>query len=221
MAPRKKTESGINRELLGMIAAASAVNQFYFVTQAEGQPLLDQGLIEVDTSKIENGKAASRITPAGVNLLNGGGTMSNVATEATSSPYGVIKGAALPPSKRGSGLKGGGAPKQYPFDTMEVNDSFFVPVSEKHENPVKTLGSTVSSANLRFAEKTGEKVVTRNKRGKKNKLVLDASGNPIPEQVTVPVYKYTRRFSIRPVEAGKQYGEWVAPANGALIARTE
>lgn len=221
MAQRKaKTESVINRALLAMIAAASAANNIYYVTQADGVPLLQAGLIEVDETNLQDGKAASRITVAGVNYLNGGDTM-NTATQSAASPYGVIKGAQLPPSKRGFGLRGGGAPKLYPFETMEVGDSFFVEVSAKHPNPVKTLGSTVSSANLRYAETVGEKEVVRNKRGKKNKLVLDAAGQPIPETVKVPVHKYTRRFSIRPVEAGKQYGEWTAPAAGALIARTQ
>jgi hypothetical protein len=108
----------------------------------------------------------------------------------------------------------------YPFDSLEVGQSFFVPVSEKHPDPVKTLGSTVSSANMRYAEETGEhKTVNRAKRGEDRKALLDASGNKIMEQVSIPVYKHTRKFSIRGVEAGKSYGSWIAPATGALIAR--
>jgi hypothetical protein len=133
----------------------------------------------------------------------------------------VISGAVLPASKRGSGL-GGGAPVKYPFDKLEVGGSFFVPISEKLPNPVKTLGSTVSSANMRYAKETGEtKEVERAKRGVKNKLVLDANGNKIIEKKIVPVYSFERKFEIRGVEAGKVCGSWTAPATGALIQRTK
>lgn len=220
MAKKASVTVSIDRNLLSLIAAASAANSVYMVSQAEAGPLMAAGYIEVDTSKVADGKAPARITVAGATYLNG----SNGATAQASvqaSPFQVFKGAVLPASKRGSGLKGGGAPKQYPFDTMEVGDNFFVPVSAKHPNPVKQLGSTVSSANLRYAEVIGTEMKTRNKRGKKNKLVLDAAGNPIPEQVESKKYKYTRRWAIRPVVAGVVYGGWTADANGALIQRTE
>ena len=86
---------------------------------------------------------------------------------------------------------------------------------------MKTLGSTISSANIRYADKIGEKEVTRAKRGEKNKLVLDANGQKIMETKAVPEYKFNRKFSIRGVEAGKTYGNWTAEANGALIQRVE
>lgn len=220
--------AGINMAILAMIAAGE--NGIGYVSQADGMPLVSHNpeLIEVNTSQLDAaGNAAARLTDAGKQLLaaSQGGeavtiTSADVGTLSLGkpSPYALLSNAVLPPSKRGN--KGGGAPTVYPFETMEIGQSFFVPVSEKHPDPVKTLGSTVSSANMRFAVDTGEKkTVTRNKRGPKNKLVLDTSGNPIPEQVTLPVYKHTRKFSIRPVVAGTKYGEWVAPANGALIAR--
>ena len=102
-----------------------------------------------------------------------------------------------------------------------ANIATSIPVSDKHKDPVKTLGSTVSSANMRFAEPTGEtKQVNRTKRGPGNKAVKDQNGENVRETKTVDVYKPTRKFNIRPVEAGVSYGQWVAPANGALIART-
>lgn len=196
------------------------------ISKDDATPLIgnDPPLIEVNTAAdvIVDGKAPVRLTAAGVQMVTSasqpvvGGPASGANGTAK---FAIISNAVLPASKRGN--KGGGAPTVYPFDTMEIGNSFFVPVSEKHPDPVKTLGSTVSSANMRFAEKTGEmKTVTRNKRGPKNKLVM-VDGKPVPETVQVPVYKHTRKFSIRPVKSGVAYGDWVAPADGALIARVE
>lgn len=209
MAPRKN----IDVELLKKIAAGIVA----YISKEDGMPLLKQELISVDTTDLnEKGDARVALTEKGNAMVSGNGAAVTAATG-----YGVIKGAVLPPSKRGN-AKGGGAPTQYPFDQLEVGDTFFVPKSDKHPNPEKTLGSTVSSANMRYAEKTGEiKTVTRNKRGAKNKLIKDEQGNPISETVQLPVYRFTRRFSLRPVEAGKTYGNWVAPADGVLIARVE
>lgn len=208
---KKSVKSEINKSLLAGIAAGTVTH----ISKEDGMPLLQHSpaLVEVNTEMLDGaGNAAVRLTDAGKLMINGGGSV------AKTSPYAVISGAQLPTSKRGG--RGGGAPVQYPFDSLEIGQSFFVPVSEKHPDPVKTLGSTVSSANMRYAQDTGEKrTVTRTKRGEKNRAVLDAQGNKVKETVTIPVYKYTRRFSIRPVEAGKAYGDWIAPANGALIAR--
>jgi hypothetical protein len=218
----KLTKANIN--LLSAIVNAFNTGAVYFVTQAEATPLLqnDPALIEVNPSMLDpndNTKAAARPTDAGRELAakKGKSAVTNTETPAATPAFEIITGAALPPSKRGGR---GGAPTQYPFDKMEVGQSFFVPVSEKHPDPVKTLGSTVSSANHRYAEPTGEKkTVTRTKRGAGNKAMKDEAGNKIKESVTIDVLKFTRKFSIRKVEKGKAYGEWTAPNDGALIAR--
>ncbi len=216
-----KSAKKATTSLLGLIAAASAQNQDYGVTKDEATPLLENGWITVDTAHIDtaSGKAPARITDAGKVAMQ-----PSINAEASNEPTGmfqVIKGAVLPPSKRGSGLRGTGAPKQYPSNTMEVGDTFFVPVSAKHPDPVKTLGSTVSSANMRFSEKTGEmKEVNRVQRGHDHKAVVDGNGNKVYEKVSVAVRKPTRKFGIRAVVKGEKYGEYVAPDNGALIGRT-
>lgn len=221
MAPKKASKPTIDRALLSLIVAATAADQVYFVTQAEGMPLLQHSppLIEVNTDMTEGDKAAARATTAGKAMVTGAATAPAVMNGAA---IAVIKGAVLPASKRGAGLHGG-APKQYPFDTMDVGDSFFVGVSDKHPNPLKTLGSTVSSANMRFAEVEAGKTrsVTRKKRGEDRKAVQTADGSFVMETVELPVYNFTRKFEIRGVESGKQYGDWTAPSDGALIARTK
>lgn len=218
-------DMSININLLTSIANATKANSFVYVSKADGLPMTEhkpEPLIMVNTNMADDqGNVAARATDAGyAYLAQAASAISKSAGASVSSPYEVISNAVLPPTKRKGG--GGGAPVVYPFDKLEVGGSFFVPVSEKHSDPVKTLGSTVSSANLRYAEETGEtKEVVRSKRGEKNKLVLDANGEKIMEKVIRPIYRYTRRFSIRPVESGVKYGDWIAPADGALIARTE
>lgn len=211
----KKSKNKIDTALLAGIASGAVTH----ISKDDGLPLFEHNpqLIEVNTNMLDNaGNAAVRLTDAGKKMINGNDT----APVVSDAKYAVISDAVLPASKRGGGK--GGAPVVYPFDSLEIGQSFFVPVSDKHKDPVKTLGSTVSSANMRYAIDTGEtKTVTRTKRGEKNRAVVDANGEKVQETVEVPVYKYTRRFSIRPVEAGKTYGNWIAPANGALIARVE
>jgi hypothetical protein len=221
MAKAAKKADKVNIKLLQAMAASTDT---FYISKDDGLPLLtnDPALIEVNTAMTDaNGNAAARLTEAGAKLVAGDkpAPTNEAAGEAPKpSPYAIIKNATLPPSKRGN--KGGGAPTQYPFADLEVGASFFVPVSEKHPEPVKTLGSTVSSANMRYAVKTGEtKEVSRAKRGDDKKAVMGTDGKKIMEKVQVPVYKYDRKFSIRGVEKGKSYGEWVAPADGALIAR--
>lgn len=216
----KPTEdkSNVNVEILKAIAASTDT---FYISKDDGLPLLNANLIEVNGEMLDaNGNAAARLTEAGQALLDK--SASNAAPGVTTdapkaSAYGIITNAVLPASKRGG--KGGGAPTQYPFADLPVDGSFFVPVSEKHPDPVKTLGSTVSSANMRFAVDTGEKKTVKRAKRDGRKALRDAAGNKIVESVEVPVYKFERKFSIRGVEKGKQYGEWVAPEDGALIAR--
>lgn len=213
----------INKTLLKAIAAATASSNDYFLSHAEGQPLLNHNppLIVVNTDIMQGEKAASRITEAGIAMVGGNSSAATVSLAVASSGFQIMKGIELPASRRGVGLHGG-APKKYPFEGMEVGDSFFVPVSEDTPNPLKTLGSTVSSANMRYAEKTGEmRTKTRAKRGKDRKAVVDASGDKEMETVELPVYNFTRKFEIRGIEKGKVYGTWTAPETGALIARTK
>jgi len=66
------------------------------------------------------------------------------------------------------------------------------------------------------------KTVTRAVRDPQTKkALLDEQGKKVMETVQLPVKKYNRKFTIRPVTGGQAYGEWTAPADGALIARTQ
>ena len=216
----------MNLELLRAIANATAANTFVYVSSKDGLPLIQHNppLIMVDTSNVDpvdSTKIGARITAEGAKFLEHTMNHNQVHTKPVSG-YSVSTGLELPKVKRGGG-GGGGAPSKYPFDTMEVGTHFFVPDSDtKNGNALKTVGSAVGSANQRFMEETGQhETVTRAKRGKDHKTIKDeATGQNVMETVTLPIKKSTKKFTIRAVEAGKQYGSFIAPANGAVVMRT-
>ncbi len=207
-----KAAKNLNTELLVKISNGSVTR----VSEKEGLPLVEKGLIEVNPHDIVDNKALVRLTEEGINIVN---TLSNKSDEIVS-PYAIMSGVPLPASKRGN--RGTGAPKQYPFDDLPVGGSFFVPVSEKHPNPLKSMQSTVSSANHKYSEETGEtKYVERVKRGPGNRALTNAEGGKIYEQVNVKIRKPLRKFVIRPVKAGETHGPWTAPKDGVIIGRIE
>jgi hypothetical protein len=211
----------INVDLLRAIGNATAVGTVVYVTAEDGLPLLrhDPSLIVVnreDVDPSDSNKVGAKITEAGVKFLN-----TSEPTKPATSTYAVSTGLVLPKVKRGGG-GGGGAPTKYPFETMDVGAFFFVPNSDvKGGDALKTLGSAVGSANQRYAEDIPgtEHQVERAKRGADHKTVKDAAGNNVMETVTRLKKKQLRKFAIRGVEAGKQYGDFVAPANGAVVMR--
>lgn len=83
----------------------------------------------------------------------------------------------------------GPANSVYPFDALEVGQSFFVPATEDMPNPGKSLASTVSSASKRYATENGTRIINRRNR-ETNEM----------HQVEVPAYEYERKFIVRTVE---------------------
>ena len=80
-------------------------------------------------------------------------------------------------SGRGRGVK------VYPFDQLEVGQSFFVANSEDKQNAAKKLASTVSGATARYAVASEDGATKTNKKGE-----------------VVPVMVETRKFVVRSVE---------------------
>lgn len=207
----------INKALLGQIVAGTVG----YVSKSDGEPLVNAGLIEVNTEMLDaGGNAACRATPAGVAAV---APKVETAPVAEGPKYAIITNAVLPPAKKRGNLSGSGAPTKYPFADMPVGASFFSANSEHNKgDAVKALGSTISSQNKKYSVETGEhREITRAVRDKKtHKALLNADGSKQMETVSLPVLKYERKFTIRPVTKGQAYGEWVAPEDGALIART-
>lgn len=217
----------MNIELLRAIANASAANTVVYVDAPNGKPLLDAGYITVDmNNKDAEGKIAATITDAGVTFLNGQGVQQPAGKSVSHASFQVQTAKIeLPKIKRGGSH--GGAPTKYPFDTLEVGQFFFVANSAVDKgDAVKTLGSAAGAANQRYSEPVVEngvvkmKQVTRAKRGEGNKAIKDpATGKNVTETVMVEEKRQTRHFAVRPVKAGVQYGEFTAPADGAVVVR--
>lgn len=212
----------MNTELLKSIGNAQAANALFYVSQAEGMPLVQHSppLITVDPSKVDPADASrisAALTDAGAKFV-----AEQAQPKATGINLQVGTGFVRPKAKRGGG-RGTGAPVKYPFDTLEIGQFFFVPNSEVAKGDAfKTLGSAVGSANQRYSEGTGEfEQVTRAKRGPDHKTVKDAEGKNVMEEVTLEKKRSLRKFVVSKVEAGKSYGEFTAPADGAVVMRVE
>lgn len=220
-----KPASNINVAFLAAIAAGTV----QYVSRAEGEPLLTYipPLIVVNfemQDPTDPAKVAVQVTDDGRKFLaemNGKANQVNNPTSnaptSNHAPFAILNGVVLPPSKRGN--TGGGAPVKYPFADLEIGQGFFIEATEKHPDPVKTLGSAVSAANMKYATDTGAKKTVERAKRDGRKAALDASGNKIMETIEVPVYKFERKFVIRGFKAGETYGTYTAPADGAFIAR--
>ena len=211
------------------IIEATKTNTPVYVGQVVGQPMLAHNppLIEINTAVInpnDGSEVLCRSTAAAEDYLK---AQADAPAQSDKPKYAIITNAELPAAKKRGNTSGSGAPTKYPFAELEVNASFFSANSEhKNKNAVKALGSTVSAQNDKYSEQVVKdgvpqtKTVTRAVRDKQTKKAqLDANGNKITETVELPVKKYNRKFTIRPVEKGKTYGGWTAPEDGALIAR--
>ena len=208
-----------------VIAALSKIIETGRVTKEVGEPLIAQGLIEVNTSDVVDGLAAARLTQVAMDAMpqpkQATNPTSNYNTGNTdvNTEFQIITNAVPPSSKRGTGRQAG--PSKYPFDQLPAGGSFFVAASADMQDPLKTMGSAVSNATNKYRVDTGKtETKTRTKRGEGNKAMLDAEGKKIKETVSVPVYEYPRKFVIRSVKKDQKCGDWVAPADGVLIART-
>lgn len=141
--------------LLGIIVAAmaNADAPFHMATAAEVKNLLDNDMVEVNNEITDGDKVAVRATEKGQaeapapSTDEGNTNVTDTNTDTADKPsFDLIEGAVLPEGR---------APRSssvYPFDTMNVGQSFFVPATEDKPNPTKSLASTISSANKRFSK---------------------------------------------------------------------
>ncbi len=215
---------------LKAIVEATAAGTPVYVGQVVGQPMLAHSppLIEINTAVTnpnDGTEVLCRATAAAADYLTAAAA---APAQSNDKPkYAIITNAELPAPKKRGNTAGSGAPTKYPFAELEVNASFFSANFEhKNKDAVKALGSTVSAQNDKYSEQVVKdgvpqtKTVTRAVRDKQTKKAkLNPDGSKVTETVELPVKKYNRKFTIRPVEKGKTYGGWTAPESGALIAR--
>ena len=190
----KKTAEIATVIVLAEIVAAGANG--LFTPAAVHGPLVEAGLVEINPAMVnEAGEIATRATQKGIESLDGGAiVVDNATTEANSEANSEtaatgktekaksmfkIENEVPVPAISGRG-RGGNV---YPFNQLEVGQSFFVANSESKPNAAKSLASTVSSATARYAVPAEDGSTKTNKKGE-----------------VVPVMVKTRNFVVRRAE---------------------
>lgn len=158
---------------------------FLYLPESVYAPLVEQGLVEVNTGmKDAAGNYAVRATEKGKQTTMAAKQPKKAApaetTTENNSAFTIEDGIEMPAVKRG-----GRSADTYPFDALKQGQSFFVPNTEDKPNAAKSLASTVSSANARYAVPAEDGSTRVNRKGK-----------------TVPVMVEQRKFQVRPVEGG-------------------
>lgn len=168
-------------EMLPEIVAATVADSYTMTDPFEVDYLLQNGLIEMNESiKNEEGEQATRATAEGIAYIQCINMNSTTKVEEPK-PERTVKmrfeietGIEMPKTVRGGSIGN----SVYPFDKLELGQSFFVAGKD-----VKSMAGTVSSATRRYAKETGNMRTNR-------------KGNEVPEMEIV------REFKVRAVEGG-------------------
>lgn len=195
--------------IASVLAIAASPTGFLMLTQAEGADIVNAGLATVDTANVEGDKAAVSLTDEGKKLAaeNGAG---GAEAPATASKIEIDDAVAMPTEKTRRTREG-----IYPFDKLEVGQSFHVAKTAENPDPVNRLQSSVSGARVKYSvEVPGEtetvKVKTYKKAEDGKGFAKDADGKRIVEsetEVTRPKLKLTRDFVVKAVDATDPRGE--------------
>ncbi|AMW36187.1 hypothetical protein [Xanthomonas phage XAJ2] len=205
MAKPKTASKAVITAALSAIVAATQAGNFEYTPETVHGPLVAEGLVEVNPEmKNEAGDLATRATSKGIEQMNAqnqpatGDTTAQTTAPAASKPSFQIEVATLPPVS-GRGRSAGSS--LYPFEQLEVGQSFFVPATAEKPEPAKSLASVVSAANKRTGVETGETKQTRN-------------GN------TIPVIEFTKHFVVRARSAADESREGLkGGTDGARVYR--
>lgn len=210
----KPKKPAFNMPLLVAIVNATNANSFVYTGKVDYDPLVALGYVEVNPTVINPADAAqfgTRATAAGIAAVATASGGSGVANSLAGAPatagadIALDDGIAIPAIKRGA--PGGGAPSKWPFERMNVGQSFFVAVSADMTNPAKSLASTVASATEKYGfdvkDASGAPVmetVMRLPKGADGKAVKGAAKVP----VSVVKRDYTKVFVVRSVDETAQ-----------------
>ncbi|WCZ58265.1 hypothetical protein UFRH5_47 [Pseudomonas phage UF_RH5] len=168
--------------VIGLAEIVAAGPNGLYTSPAVHGPLVEAGMVEINPAMTnEAGEIATRATQKGIEEMNQNTETGTAAASAPVATSFTIEDNVPMPTGSGRG-RGGNV---YPFDALEVGQSFFVPNSEEKPNAAKSLASTVSSATARFAVPSEDGATKTNKKGE-----------------TVPVMVETRKFVVRAVEGG-------------------
>jgi hypothetical protein len=206
--------------LLALIAGAEA--GYLMLTQEEGSEAVNAGHATVDGSITDGDTAAVRLTDAGRAALaaeQGGGNAGQADNGGGSNGDFVIEDAVPIPARSSRGRSGG-----YPFDQLQVGQSFHVPLGKDDKEPADVaarLQSSVSGARARYAVAVpGETVsvtVKEYQKGPDGKYAKGADGKRIVTASRTEQrqkMKATRDFTVKAVDASDPRGV------GARVWRT-
>ena len=196
------------QKALREIVAATQEGSFAYTSEGVHEKLIEHGFVEINPEiKDETGDIATRATQAGIDyaseVLNMGGLPLESEGESASqvgligeradalakeTAEHIVKTKASVVIEKGVPLPSKGRAfvqrrQAFPFDELEVEDSFFIKATESKPEPWKSYASTVSNSTRSFAvpDSSGEMVVNR-------------KGQKVPKLVQ------TRKFVIRAVE---------------------
>lgn len=195
-------------ELMALISAAGDAG--LMLTQEEGLELVNNGYAQVDTSVADGNTAKVTLTEAGQAALG-------ASDNSGGSNFEIEDNVPIPQNSVRRGRTGG-----YPFEQLQVNQSFHVPAKADEEPSAVAarLQSSVSGARARFAEETGEQetyTVKTYKRNPDGSFVKDENGKRVVESETEgtrPKMRATRDFTVKAVDASDPKGP------GARVWRT-
>jgi hypothetical protein len=196
MASKKKATHAATgpTELQKSVILASQAQGFTYISRDNANALLADGYVQINDSMVDGAgnvavRPTDKLTALVGSVIAEAGVVAAITTAASveSKPvtnsimkYSIEDNVALPAVKR-IGLK----ESIYPFNDMNVGQSFFIPATAEHPEPARTLASTVASATRRNAVVDPE-----------GKTRINKKGNVVP--VLVP----TKVFTIRAVEGG-------------------
>lgn len=146
---------------LVQMGVASVVGFAYIPDDALTAQLIEENIIEVNRDENKDGMIAARFPLQQQSTTTD--TMSDTTKPpASAAPSGYeIEDVPMPETV----AKPRQRSEHYPFSALNVGQSFFVPATEKAPNPVKSLGSTIASAEERFSEADPAGATFVNRRG--------------------------------------------------------
>ncbi len=202
--PAVATGAALNPAILFAIAAATAKGETVYLSAVEGHALAQAGLIAPDTSRVDptdQNKVAVGLTEAGSAFVieHGGlpaeGSASN-DEGLKADDYEIETGIPYKPRRRGVAPDGTPKAPKYPFDRLEVGQSFHIKPTAKVPEPWKSVNAAVSLATKSYDQPELDangaqmnETVTLKKRGPDGKMI--AAG-----ETTRIKMKHTRTFSI-------------------------
>lgn len=208
MAKKKGSQiAALNMVLLSQIVAATAANSFVYTSPADHAPLLAAGLVEINTQALNpngDGSIGTRSTDAGnaaVAAMTAQGAAGAPARSNVPSAFVLEDGFTAPaPGKRGFAKRG----SSYPFDSMNVAQSFFIPCTVERADPATSLASTVAAAMRRYDvpvnNQDGSPKMVQAKRAQRDDagdVIKGPDGKISKVLVTVQEMKRTRHFVIK------------------------